>query len=494
MAGIFKTSVLLTFFFGVNKIVALLRQALIVRQFGLSPEIDAFNVANNIPDLIFSLFSGGALALAFIPIFVEYIEEFGKSESWRLFSKVANFLFLITLTLCGIVYIFAKPLVSGEFGISPGFSPEQQEIVVHLMRINLSSILVFSLGGLVMASLQSHKHFLLPAIAPILYNIGMIVGIVVLVPRIGIYGLAYGTVLGAILHLGVQIPGIVHHKFRWHPVLDFKEQGFQKIIRLMVPRILTILLIQITFLARDNFASRLPTGSVSALTYGYFIMQVPETLIGTAVATALLPSLASFLSKKKFDEFLHLINTSIKALIAVTFGITIILSLVLKDLVGVFFNFTDTQTNLLVFTSWAFLFGLLAQCLLEILARAFYARQNARLPLVATFVRVILFLIVSFLTFGVYGAPAIAFADSVTVGVEVLILLYFLHDFKDLVSNFGNTLMRSIFGGVLSGSLLFLLLRVLPFPDIINLTAAISVSSIIYLIFIRKELQLLIRI
>lgn len=494
MALIFKTSLLLTFFFGINKLVALIRQVLIVSQFGLSSEIDAFNVANNLPDLIFSLFSGGALALAFIPVFAEYIEEFGKSESWKLFSKTANFLFLVTLALCIIMYFLAGPLVSSEFGISPGFSTPQNDLVVSLMRINLISILIFSISGLVMASLQSHKHFLLPAIAPILYNLGLIIGIVVLSPSMGIYGLAYGTVIGAILHLGIQIPGILRHQFRWHPILDLTEPSIKKIIRLMIPRIVTIFLIQITFLSRDNLASRLATGSVSALTYGYFIMQVPETLIGTAVATALLPSISSFLSQKKYQEFMHLVNTSIKVMIALTLGITVLFSLILPQAIDLVFNFNQSQSGLLVWTTWAFLAGLLAQCILEILVRVFYARQSAKLPLFATGVRVVIFLILSVVTFRKFGVAAIALTDSITVAIEVLILFYFLHGIKNVVAKFAGTTARSLAGGVVSGLLLLILTRILPFPALINIIVALLISAGVYVLFIKKELGLLLKI
>lgn len=494
MTTIFKTSLLLTVFFGLNKIAALFRQWLIISRFGLSPEIDAFNVANNLPDLIFSLFSGGALALAFIPVFVEYIEEFGKQKSWRLFSKTANFLFLITLSICGIVFVFARPLVSGELGISPGFSPEQQDLVVTLMRINLVSILIFSVSGLVMASLQSHKHFLLPALAPILYNVGMVIGMVLLAPTMGIYGLAYGTIIGSILHLLIQVPAMIHHEFKWHPVLDFKEDRFQKVLKLMIPRILTILLIQITFLSRDNLASRLPVGSVSALTYGYFIMQVPETLIGTAVATALLPSLSSFITQRKFREFMNLVNNAIKVMIAITVGITILLSLSIGPAIETMFNFNKIQSDLLVWTTLAFLSGLLAHCLLEIFVRVLYAQQNAKLPLLATAIRVVLFLLASILIFRQFGVAGIAFSDSVTVAIEVIILFSFLFSGKSLALDFGSTIVRSIVGGAVSGVVLLVLMNYIPMSGLMNIIPSLTISSVVYLFFIRKEIKTLVRI
>lgn len=490
MTSVFRISILLTTFFGINKVVALLRQTLIASYFGFSPEIDAFNVANNLPDMIFSLFSGGALALAFIPVFVEYIEEHGKAHSWKLFSKTANFLFLVTLGLCIIVAIFARPIVTSQFGISPGFSASQQDLVVSLMRINLIAILIFSLSGLVMASLQAHKHFLLPAISPILYNAGLIFGVVVLAPKFGIYGLALGTIIGALLHLGIQTPGIIHHQFRWHPLVDFNDPGFRKILKLMIPRILTVLLINITFLSRDNLASRLPIGSVTALTYGYFIMQVPETLIGTAIATAILPSLSELISKQKRAEFATMINHAIKVLIVTTIGISVLISLTLPIFIGSLFDFGAENISLLTWTTRGFMLGLLGQCLLEVVVRAFYAQKNATLPLLATAARTIVFLILAVITFRSYGATGIAVVDSISVTIEVAILLYFLAKFKNKILQFGDTLIRTAIGGLVSGALVLVIIKLSP-PTLLATIIAILIGGGVYLLFIAKDLKLL---
>src|SRR5258706_2059912 len=180
MSKIFRASAIIGIFFGLNKILGLYRQYLIARQFGFSPEIDAFNVANNMPDLIFSLFSGGALAMAFIPVFAEYLDTKGIEVSWKLFSKVTTLLFLITALASVVIALLAPILVSSQIGIAPGFSVSQQALVVNLLRINLIATLLFSVSGLITASLQAHKHFLLPAIAPLFYNLGIIIGVVIL--------------------------------------------------------------------------------------------------------------------------------------------------------------------------------------------------------------------------------------------------------------------------------------------------------------------------
>ncbi len=508
MSKVFKASILLTFFFAVNKLVALVRQALIANQFGFGAEIDAFNVANNLPDLVLSLFSGGALALAFIPIFAEYIEEYGKKPSWKLFSKTANILFVVTAIVSIFLAIIARPVVESKFGISPGFSPEQQDLVVSLMRINFIALLIFSISGLVSASLQAHKHFFLTALSPIFYNIGVIIGVLILAPSagfgiygvtlpafgFGIYGLVYGTILGALLHLGIQIPGLLRHEFTWTPILDLKDKGVRKVMNLTGPRVATVFFIQLIFIVRDNFASYLPQGSVTALTYGYFILQVPETLIGTAIATALLPTISTMAIRNKNEEFAKIINNSLRFLIASSIGITVLLSLTLPGFIDLLFNFSKEETGLIVWVTRGYMLGLLSQVLLEVVIRAFYARQNANLPLIATFIRTIVFIVIAFYFSTKTGAVGLSIADTIAVTVEVVILMVILYRIMPKAIQVTDTLVRSLIGSVVSAGILMIGISFLPFAPLINMLISLTLASGLYLLFVMREIRILIKL
>ncbi len=496
MSRLFRITLLLSFFFGVNKLVALVRQGLIAREFGLSPAIDAFNVANNVPDLLFSLISGGALALAFIPVLTEYIDKRGRSDAWLLFSRIANLVFVATAILSILVAIFARQIVSAEFGIAPGFSPQQQQLTARLMQLNLIATLIFSLGGLVMAALQSHKSFVLPAIAPILYNVGQIFGAVILAPyfNLGVYGLAYGVILGAVLHLMVQIPGMIKYGFVWSPTFGWHDEGVRKVLRLMGPRILTVLFIQIIFLTRDNLASRLHEGAVSALTYGYFILQVPETLIGTAIATALLPTLAHFADEKKTEAFADTLHTAIRVVFSISVLITVVLSVGLDSLIGPLFHFSTEASTLLSLTTKAYLVGLFAQCLLEIVTRAYYAQQDSRTPFMITLVRMFLYIGLSIVFLEPWGAVGLAFFDSLTVAFEVGALFYLLSKSMPVLWVVRRTLIRtgaSCFG---SAAIMYAIMYVFPAPAVISSLAAVVAGSLVGLYFLRDEVRLLIRL
>lgn len=304
MSHIARSSLIIAIFFGLEKALGMLRSILIAQVFGLSSDLDVYNVANNLPDLIFALIIGGALAIALIPVLSETREKEGRPALWDLFSRVANLVFLVTGVLSILVAIFAQPLV--ERVIAPGFNSEQKLLVIELMRLNLIATLFFSLGGLLISGLQANQHFLLPAIAPSMYDLGALFGILFLVPEngyqvgpltlpafgLGVRGLVYGTILGAMLFFLIQLPGLVIYRFRWSPAIHLRHAGVLRVLHLLGPRILMVLLIQVIFIAQDNLASFLSTGTVTALVYGWLIMQFPETVIGTTIGTVFLPTLS----------------------------------------------------------------------------------------------------------------------------------------------------------------------------------------------------------
>lgn len=422
--------------FAVDKVLALVRQLLIARVFGLSAEMDAFNAANNLPDMLFALLSGGALAMAFIPVLSEYRVRHGRVAFWDLFARVANLVFVTTAALSLLLALAASWLIRTV--IAPGFSPAQQRLAVALMRLDLLGTLIFSLSGLVSAALYANQHFLLPALAPSLYNLGQIFGAAVLAPQtlvlgplrwsgagLGIFGLVYGVLLGALLHLGVQLPGLVRYGFRWWPRLGLFHPGVMKVLALMGPRVLSMFFIQLIFIARDYLASHLPTGAVSALAYGWFIMQVPETLIGTALGIVLLPTLSEHAAAGRWDAWREAFNRAYRALLALTLPVAAALAAALPALIPLL-GFDDQGTRLVVWTARAYLVGLTGHALLELVARSFYARQDALTPLLASAFNTAVYLTLAVFFGARLGAPGIGLANALAFTTEALLLLALL--------------------------------------------------------------------
>ncbi len=460
-----RAAFLLVFFFAVDKGLGLIRQVVIARQFGLSKELDAFNVANNLPDLLFALISGGALAIAFIPVLTEVLTRQGRPQAWHLFSNIANLAFLVTAVLAIVVALLADPMVRWEVGIAPGFTTQQQHLVAQLMRLNLMATLIFSISGLVMAGLQANQHFLLPALAPIMYNLGQIFGALILAPSVGytiagvtlpafglgVHGLVYGVIGGAALHLLIQVPGLVKYRFVWNPGLGLKTDEVRKVLRLMGPRLITMLFIQMDFLVRDNLASRLPEGSVSALTYGWMLMQVPETIIGTAIGTAMLPTLSELFSKGENQQFKETVERAIRVLLALTLPVAVIFGVGLRPLLALVFNFDPAGTDLLLWTTRGYLVGLTGQCLLEVAIRSFYSQQNALTPLLAAGMNLTIYIVSGLVLFQVLGAPGISLTDAIAFTAQAILLLLLLNRKLSEKIHLSSTPIRVIGATILGG-------------------------------------------
>jgi putative peptidoglycan lipid II flippase len=528
MSRITRATLLLACFFAADKIVAILRQVIIARQFGLTSGLDAFNIANNLPDMLFALFSSGALALALIPVLSEILAKEDRKAAWSLFSRIINLVFIVTASLSLIVAIFAEPLVKSQFGIAPGFSSEQQELVVKLMRMDLIATLIFSISGLVIAGLQANQHFLLPAMAPLLYNIGQIIGAVIFSPasgyqigsitlpafNLGIYGLVYGVILGAVMHLLIQVPGLLHFGFRWEPGLALSNPRVRQVLKLMGPRVLTVFFIQITFIARDNLASNFTQGAVSALTYGWMIQQVPETLIGTAIGTAMLPTLSEMVARKQREIFQSTIKNAIRVLVAITIPVAVILGLGLGPLVEFAFGFRVAGTELLLWVSRGFLVGLLGHSLLEIAGRSFYAHQDAVTPMLAAGLNAGLYVVFGTWFSKTLGVMGISLGDSMAFTLEALLLLviltlrYFIkrspgarerierNALFTLDPNTLGTFIRSVLAGVTAGLVVFFSQGWLTqyFPEVIAGIASMVLAGLSALPLIWKECRLLLHL
>ena len=425
---VLSATVLVGAFFGLDKIVALVRQRVIAQFFGLNPVLDAYNTANNLPDLLFALISGGALAMAFIPILSEVLGREGRVAAWRLFSMVTNLAFLITAAAAVVVALV--PLFLVQRVVAPGFSLEQQLLVADLMRLNLIATLLFSVSGLVMGALQAHQHFLLPALAPLLYNVGQIVGVSLLGPRFGIHGLVYGVILGAALHLLIQAPGLARYGFRWTPRISLSDPQVRRVLRLMGPRVLTVALLYLVFIINDNLASGLGPGAVTALAYGWLIMQVPETVIGTAAGTALLPTLAEMVSRGERTELRRLLRRAVAVLVALTVPITLAALVLLRPAVKLLFEgraFTAENSELVILAARMFMLGLMGHSLVDVAARTFYAHKDARTPLLLAGVTLALYLVLARVLVGAsLGFAGLALANAIAFSVEAALMLVIL--------------------------------------------------------------------
>jgi putative peptidoglycan lipid II flippase len=493
-----RTSILIAFFFLIDKVLAFVRVGIISRQYADSVQLlDTFNAANNLPDVLFALISGGALAMAFIPLMSEYLTTKGRAAAWDLFSRVANLAFVVTGSIAILVAIFAEPIVNAELGIAPGFGAEQRHLLAQLMRLNLVGTVIFSISGLVMASLQANQHFLLPALAPTMYNIGQIFGAIYLTPRYGIQGLVYGVIIGAVLHLLIQIPALFKYQFKWTPALDLRHTGLLEALKLLGPRLLTMFGIQLIVIARDNIASRLDqVGAVTSLTYGWMIMQVPETLLGTAIATAMLPTLAEYASRADWIGFRLTVERALRVLIALTLPVAAVLAAGVNPLVRAVFGFDAATSTLITWTTRAYLLTLTGFSIQEIAARSFYARKEPMFPLYAVLLRLAIFILIGFAGITLFrniGAPVIAFAE-IALLVESIVLFTWLsrkmHEPLQVWGAVGRGMVAALLGGVTA----YVLAVIVPGSAVLTALFGMIVGGLVALPFIWSEVKLLLKL
>ena len=493
-----RTSILIAFFFFIDKILAFVRVGIISRQYADSVQLlDTFNAANNLPDVLFALISGGALAMAFIPLMSEYLTTQGRAPAWDLFSRVANLAFVVTGSIAILIAIFAEPIVNTEIGIAPGFGAEQRHLLAELMRLNLVGTIIFSISGLVMASLQANQHFLLPAIAPTMYNIGQIFGAIYLTPRYGIHGLVYGVIIGAAMHLLIQIPALFKYQFHWTPALDLRHTGLIEALKLLGPRLLTMFGIQLIVIARDNIASRLDqVGAVTSLTYGWMIMQVPETLLGTAIATAMLPTLAEFASRGDWTGFRSAIERAIRVLIALTLPVAAVLAAGVNPLVRAVFGFDAETSTLITWTTRAYLLTLTGYSIQEIAARSFYARKEPMFPLYAVLLRLAVFILIGLAGITFFrniGAPVIAFAE-IALLIESLVLFSWLSRRLHEPLHVWSAVGRGVVAALLGGATAYVLAVIVPGSAVLSALFGMVVGGLVALPFIWSEVKLLLRL
>ena len=385
-----------------------------------------------------------------------------------MFSRVANIFFLTAAGVAALIAIFARPIVAEPdrhrsrllgFPASPGDPPDAIEPDRH------PDLLHQRIGDV---GLQANQHFLFPALAPIFYNVGQIFGALVLAPTkpysfgpvhlpafgLGVYGLVYGVILGAVLHLAIQIPGLVKYHFHWSASVSLKDERVRQVLRLVGPRLITMFFIQATFIARDNLASRLPdVGAISALAYGWMIMQVPETLIGTAIGTALLPTISEQAAANDWEGFRGTIERAVRVLVAVCLPVAAMLGAVIHPLVRAVFGLNEAGTTLLTWTVRIYLLALAGESVLEVASRAFYARKDALRPLAASFLNTVFFIgggALILLRWPEWGAPGIALLEMAFT-IEATILLVWLNRLLPAKVTLGTSLLRGLAGALVGG-------------------------------------------
>lgn len=259
----------------------------------------------------------------------------------------------------------------------------------------------------------------------------------------GIHGIVYGVIIGAFFHLLIQVPGLIRFKFRWAPRINLKDPGVRQVLSLLGPRVLTMFFIQMFFIVRDYVASFMNEGSITALNNGWFLMQVPETLMGTTIAIALLPTISEIFTRGERDNFSQTINGALKVILALTIPTTLLMMAGISPLIKVAFGYTVEETARVALATRVYLLGLTGHAMLEIAARSFYAQQDAKTPLIAAFLNSIGYIGIVFLFSDWIGFAGVALANILAFTIEALLLLWWLNRRFSGILKVRSTILRA---------------------------------------------------
>jgi len=422
-----------------SRFLGLARDRLLFSRFGAGDLTDAYLAGFKLPDFIFNIFVLGAVSAAFIPVFLEQwnrdgnTSEGNRAEAWRMTNTVLTITVLLMTVLAGIGALFAPALMTV---IAPGFSPDKQALTVQLTRIMLVSILVFGVSNILGSVLNAFRRFVAYGLAPIVYNLGIIIGILWLAPRFGAVGLAWGVVLGAVLHCAVQIPAVRRLGFRFRPQLGWRQAAVQSVGRLVVPRMFGLAIYQIDQLVLTVVATTLAAGSLSVFTAANNLQYFPINVIGVSLAIASFPVFTQAVVDKQPAAFTQHFSQTVRRILFFIIPLSILILLLRAHIVRVVlgagqFDWEDTKLTAQVLGFFSL--SLFAQSIQPTLTRSFYAMKDTKTPVYTAIGAVLLSIVGSLTLSRVYGVVGLALSFSIVSIVHMMALYLILrHRVGDL--------------------------------------------------------------
>jgi putative peptidoglycan lipid II flippase len=419
-----QAGLLVTVVFFVSRLLGWLRLVLIGAVFGANAQLDTFFAAFRIPDLIFQLVAAGALSSALIPIVAGLLAKGEEARAWRVVSTVINLMMGALLALSVGLAVAAPSVVPL---ITPGFDVVQTAQTVELTRIMLLSPILLALGSVATSILNAQGRFGASAVAPLVYNIAISFGAVVLAPFMGVGGLALSVVLGSAGHLAVQLPQVLRGGFRYDARVDLHDPESRQALVLLAPRALGLGVSQLTFVVTTTLASGLQAGSISAFNFAFTLLQIPIGVIGVPLGIVLLPSMAREIALGAEARYVALLTRALRLLLFLMLPIAALLAVLRRQVVSILFpTFEPSMVDLTANTLLFFLTGLAAHSLIAVLARAFYARQNTRTPVAAAILAVAVNVTLAVLLVGPLGVGGLALAIAIGAWVETAALVVIL--------------------------------------------------------------------
>ncbi len=392
--------------------------------------VTAWTLASQIPDLLFQLLIFGALSAAFIPIFLSLKKTHDDATAFKMSGIVLNVLLVIFTLASILIFIFAEPLTMARIGDK--LSAEQIVIVIKLTRVMLLAQIFFTVSNIMTGVLQSYKRFIIPSLAPVIYNLGIIIGVILFSGQFGIYSAGLGVIIGAFMHMVVQIPLVF--KLGFKPTLSFniKHPGVMKLFLLSPARFLTIGISQFQTLALAYFATSIGQLSFLYISYATYLSVFPIRMFGVPLSQAALPFLSQYSKQEELAKFRDLILQSLHQISFLAMPTSVLLLILRVPIVRLAFgtdNFSWTSTVTTGKILAILALSITAQAMVQLLIRGFHALKNTQTPLIISLVFTTFYLLASFyvVKYTSYGVIGLATVNALSFVIELLLFIIMLN-------------------------------------------------------------------
>jgi putative peptidoglycan lipid II flippase len=416
-----------------SRVLGLVRDVVLTAAFGAGREMDAFNVATRIPNLVRDLFAEGAMSAAFVPTFTRHLKANGEASAWRLGSNVINALLVVTGTLVVLGMVFAYPLA--DFYTSDAKFADNLPLTASLMRWTLPFLTMVAIAVAQAGMLNSLRQFFIPAVAPAMYNVAMVLSALVLVPFAPALGIepitaiAIGTLIGGFLQIAAQWPSLIAAGYRYQPVLDFKDPGLRQVMILMGPGTIGVAAAQINLAVNTYLATSQPEGSVTVLNYAFRLMYLPIGLFGVSVATAAVPELARQATTAGFADMRRTVSSSLRLMLVLSVPSMVGLAVLGRPITQLLFERNALTPAATEAVAWALLMyspGLVGYSIVKIASPSFYALNNARTPVIVSMITVGSNVLLNLWLVRVMGYGGLALGTATASLINAGLLLYLL--------------------------------------------------------------------
>lgn len=420
----------------VSKFLGIFRDRILADNFGADAVLDAYYAAFRVPDLLFNLLVLGALSAGFIPIFTGLIKNMKcndkicfptaeNDKAWLAASNILNLLIIVLFFLSVLGIIFSRPLMGV---IAPGFSPELKDVTAKLTAIMFLSPIFLGISSIFSGVLQSFKRFFIYSLAPVFYNLGIIAGAIFFVPWLGIYGLAWGVVLGALLHMLVQLPAVSALGFKYRPILNLRDSDLIRLIKMMVPRTMSLAVAQINLVVITIIASSLAAGSLTIFNLANNLESFPIGIFGISFAIAAFPTLSRLAADK--EGLIKSFSNTFRQILFFIIPSTVLLITLRVQIVRVILGSGkfDWEDTILTFNTLGFFaLSLFAQATIPLLVRVFYARHDSKTPFWFALFSVAVNIALSLILAPHFGVAGLALAFSISSIINFVSLWFYLH-------------------------------------------------------------------